>query len=82
MTSLPCSTTRTEASSSTKEIYRATGVKNCKVTHHRTAALQKAGFCGLTAEQINRLTNHLLEKQHRAYQSQACWEVRTLLEPV
>jgi hypothetical protein len=53
-------------------------VKNCKVTHHRTAALQKAGFMGLTAEQINRLTNHLLEKQFRAYQSQACWEVRTL----
>jgi hypothetical protein len=34
---------------------------------------------GLTAEQINRLTNHLLDKQYKAYQSQACWEVRTLL---
>jgi hypothetical protein len=65
-----------EASNSTKEIYKATGVKNCKVTHHRTASLQKAGFMGLTSQQINHLTNHIIDKQHQAYQSQAEWEVR------
>ena len=40
--------------------------------------LQKAKFVGLTAKQINPLTNHLLEKQFRAFQSQARWEARTL----
>jgi hypothetical protein len=72
------SVSATEASSSTKEIYRATGVKNSKVTHHRTAALQMAGFMGLRPDQINTLTNHILDKQHSAYQAQAEWEVRTL----
>jgi hypothetical protein len=67
-----------EASSSTKETHRATGVKNSKVTHHRTAALQMAGFMGLRPDQINTLTNHILDKQHSAYQAQAEWEVRTL----
>jgi hypothetical protein len=60
-----------------KEIYKATGVVHSKVTHHRTAALQYAGFNGLAPYQINTLTNHLLDKQHSAYQSQAEWEVRT-----
>lgn len=66
----------TEASSSTKEIYKETGVHTTKVTHHRTAALQWAGFMGLAPWQINTMTNHILDKQHSAYQSQAEWEVR------
>ena len=68
-----------EASTSTKQIYEATGVKNSKVTHHRTAALQMAGFQGLRPDQINTLTNHMLDKQHSAYQAQAEWEVRVKL---
>jgi hypothetical protein len=70
----PCFRTA-EAAESTKAIYEATGVVNCKVTHHRTAALQYAGFEGLIAEQVNTLTNHLLETQHAAYHSQAEWVV-------
>jgi 4-diphosphocytidyl-2C-methyl-D-erythritol kinase len=64
-----------DASNSTKQIYEATGVQTCKVTHHRTAALQYAGFMGLQPHQINSLTNHILDKQHAAYSSQAEWEV-------
>jgi len=66
-----------EASNSTREIYKATKVRNCKLTHHRTAALQYAGFEGLHPFQINSLTNHKNEKQQSAYQSQTEWEVRT-----
>jgi len=74
-TDLPGSTI-TEASASTREIYKATGIKNGKVCHHRTAALQLAGFMGLQPYQINTMTNHILDKQHVAYQAQAEWEVR------
>ena len=58
-----------ETSNYTKEMYKATGVTNCKVTHHRTAALQYAGFNGLEPYQINMLTHHMLDKQFAAYQS-------------
>jgi hypothetical protein len=50
-----------------KQIYQATGVVSCKVTHHRTAALQYAGFLGLGPFQVNTMTNHFIEKQHSAY---------------
>ena len=65
----------TEASASTREIYKKTGVQSCKVTHHRTSALQYAGFEGLGPHKVNNLTNHILDKQHSAYQSQAEWQV-------
>ena len=37
--------------------------------HQRTTALQYAGFEGLQPYQVNTMTNHMLEKQHSAYQS-------------
>jgi hypothetical protein len=55
-----------------KTIYKPTGVQSCKVTHHCTAALQ---YAGVLPHQINTLTNHILDKQHAAYQLQAEWEV-------
>jgi hypothetical protein len=58
-----------------RQIYKATGVINCKITHDRTAAIQYAGAMGLMPHQINSFTNHLLEKMHRAYQSEADREV-------
>ena len=60
-----------ETADSTKQIYKATGVHTCKVTHHRSAALQYLGFCGLRRDQINTLTKHQLEKQQRNYGSEA-----------
>jgi hypothetical protein len=73
---LPFFTTET-LSSTTKEIYKATRVHNCKVTHHHTSALQYAGFVeGLQPYQVNTLMNCILDKQHSAYQSQAEeWQV-------
>jgi hypothetical protein len=65
-----------QASSSTKEVYKATGVQSCKVTHHRASALQYAKFEGLQQPyQVNTVTNHILDKQHSAYQSEAEWQV-------
>ena len=48
-------------------VYRATGVTNSKVCHHRTAALQHGGFESLGPHQVNTLTKHKLEKQNSAY---------------
>ena len=52
-----------------KQIFAATGVQSCKLTHDRTTSLQYAGFEGLAPFQVNTLTNHMLDKQHSAYQS-------------
>ena len=52
-----------------KQIYAATGVQPCKVTHHRTNATQYGGFNGMAPWQINTMTNHRLEKQSSAYGS-------------
>ena len=48
-------------------IYRETGVTNSKVCHHRSAAMQYAGFHLLGPHQSNTLTKHKLEKHHAAY---------------
>jgi hypothetical protein len=64
-----------DAGSAMRQIYKATGVVNCKVTHDRTTAIQYAGAMGLAPYQINSFTNHLLEKIHRSYQSEADREV-------
>ena len=56
-----------DASKPMSDIYEATGVVNCKVTHHRTACLQYAGFWGLGPFQVNTMTNHFIEKQHSSY---------------
>ena len=59
----------TEASNSTKQIYGATGVQSCKLTHHRTSTLQYCGFNGMNPWQINSMTKHILEKMFSAYGS-------------
>ena len=59
----------TAASKAMKRMFAGTGINSCKVTHQRTMALQYAGFMGLAPFQINTMTNHMLEKQHSAYQS-------------
>jgi hypothetical protein len=51
-----------------KQVYKETGVKSCKLTHHRTHAVQLAGSEGLAPWQINTMTKHMLEKLHSAYQ--------------
>lgn len=53
----------------TVQIYRGAGVECSKITHHRTAAIQDAGFRSLAPWQINTLTNHMQDKQHKSYQS-------------
>lgn len=53
-----------------EQIYRATGVSTCKVTHLRTLAVQHAGSEGLAPWQINTMTKHMLEKINSAYQSE------------
>jgi hypothetical protein len=53
-----------------REVYNATGVESCKLTHHRTHAVQYAGSEGLAPWQINTLTKHMLQKFHSAYQSE------------
>ena len=66
-----------DATNSMKSILEKTGVEYCKVTHLRMLALQFAGFAGLAPYQVNTLTNHMLDKQHRAYQSVTEKEVST-----
>lgn len=68
-------TPTTEQQNSTKQIFEAAGVQGTKLTHHRTHALQQLGFLGLMPHQINTLTNHLLDKQNRAYGSAAEYQV-------
>jgi hypothetical protein len=53
-----------------KEVYAATGVEGCKLTHNRTYAVQHAGSEGLAPYQINSLTKHMLEKFHKSYQAE------------
>jgi hypothetical protein len=53
-----------------REVYAATGVEACKLTHNRTYAVQRAGSEGLAPWQINSLTKHMLEKFHKSYQSE------------
>jgi hypothetical protein len=43
--------------------------------HHHTSALQYARFEGLQPNQVNTLMNHILDKKHSAYQSQAEFQV-------
>jgi hypothetical protein len=53
-----------------RDVFNSTGVESCKLTHHRTHAVQYAGSEGLAPWQINTLTKHMLEKFHSAYQSE------------
>ena len=53
-----------------REVYAATGVEGCKLTHNRTYAVQQAGSEGLAPYQINSFTKHMLEKMHKSYQAE------------
>jgi hypothetical protein len=57
-----------EDSGAMKQVYRDTGVKSCKLTHHRTHAVQLAGSEGLAPWQITTMTKHMLDKLNSAYQ--------------
>ena len=54
-----------------QQIYDATGIENCKLTHYYTSALQYAGFNRLNSHQVHMLTKHLIEKIILVYQSEA-----------
>jgi hypothetical protein len=56
--------------SAMEQIYKATAVSACKLTHLRTLAVQHAGSEGLAPWQINTMTKHMLEKINSAYQSE------------
>jgi hypothetical protein len=59
-----------EQKNAQEQIYGATGVSTCKLTHLRTLAVQHAGSEGLAPWQINTMTKHMLEKINSAYQSE------------
>jgi hypothetical protein len=67
---------RDEESNAIKQVYEKTGVSSCKVTHHRTHAIQLAGSESLAPYQISSFTKHMLEKLHSSYMpevdKQAC----------
>jgi hypothetical protein len=63
--------TLSQESSAMKEVYAATDVEACKVTHNRTQAVQRAGSEGLAPWQVNTFTKHLLNKFHTSYQSES-----------
>jgi hypothetical protein len=49
------------------DVLKKTGVSSCKVTHHRTQAVQHGGAEGLAPWQISTFTKHMTEKIHAAY---------------
>jgi hypothetical protein len=65
-----------EESKAMKQVLVKSGVHSCKVTHHRTQAVQLAGSESLAPYQIATFTKHMLEKIHSAYMpeldKQAC----------
>jgi hypothetical protein len=60
--------TLSDESGPMKQVYEATGVEGCKLTHNRTYAVQLAGSEGLAPHQISCMTKHLLDKQNKSYQ--------------
>jgi hypothetical protein len=75
-TPLVAFTKRDEESSAIKQVYKKTGVSSCKVTHHRTHAIQLAGSEGLAPYQVATISKHITEKLTSAYMpeidKQAC----------
>jgi hypothetical protein len=59
-----------EEGAAMEAVCAATGVKSCKVTHHRAQAMQLAGSESLAPWQINTMTKHMLEKLPAACQSE------------
>lgn len=54
-------------SNAMRQVLRASGVDSCKVTHHRTQAVQYAGSKGLRPDQVSSFTKHMVEKLFSAY---------------
>jgi hypothetical protein len=50
-----------------QQVYDATGVKGCKLTHNRTYAVQQAGSEGLAPHQVSSLTKHMQDKLNKCY---------------
>jgi hypothetical protein len=57
----------TQESAARKAVLKDTGVSSCKVTHHRTQAVQHGGAEGLAPWQISTFTKHMTEKLHSTY---------------
>ena len=59
-----------------RQVYKETGVRSCKVTHHRTHAVQHGGANSLAPYQMSTLTKHIVNKYNTAYapevDKQAC----------
>jgi hypothetical protein len=64
-----------QQSGAAKEVYEKTGVSSCKLTHHRTQAVQHAGSEGLAPFQISTMTKHMLDKLHSSYMAEVDKEV-------
>jgi hypothetical protein len=60
---------------SAKEVYEKTGVSSCKLTHHRTLAVQHGASEGLAPYQISTMTKHLLDKLNASYMAEVDKEV-------
>jgi hypothetical protein len=73
---LNCYTSLEEETNAIKDVYKVCGISSCKVTHHRTQAVQYAGSRGLLPWQINTMTKHILDKQHACYQPEC--ELQTM----
>jgi hypothetical protein len=56
-----------QESAAMSAVLKATGVSSCKVTHHRTQAVQHGGAEGLAPWQISTFTKHMTEKLNSAY---------------
>jgi hypothetical protein len=54
--------------SAMKQVYAATGVESCKLTHNQTHAVQLGGSEGLAPWQLNIFTKHMLDKLNSTYQ--------------
>jgi hypothetical protein len=67
--------TYSQQSAAIKDVYEKTGVSSCKVTHHRTLAVQHAGSEGLAPYQISTMTKHMLDKLHSSYMCEVDKEV-------
>jgi hypothetical protein len=57
-----------QESAAMTQVFAATGVESCKLTHNRTHAVQLGGSEGLAPWQLNTFTKHMLDKLNSAYQ--------------
>jgi hypothetical protein len=67
--------TYSQQSTAVKEVYEKSGVSSCKLTHHRTLAVQHARYEGLAPFQILTMTKYMLDKLHLSYMAEVGKEV-------